>query len=119
MQFLELPDLPVGVPAQIAVSGISQIDVRNFCKTSICIKPRCTFVGDRLAVGETVVIRRTDRRFVGMFSVEHLVFDARDFSADERGFGLEICGAMPRPYFELPMVVVQSGVMLFSFLGRS
>ena len=76
-------------------------------------------VGDRLTMCETVVVCRTDRRFVEMFSVEHPAFDARDFRADERGFGFEICGAMPCPYLELSVMVVKSGKMLLSLFGGS
>ncbi len=68
---------------------------------------------------ETVVVCRTDRRFVEMFSVEHPAFDARDFRADERGFSFEICGAMQCPYLELPVMVVKGGKMLLSLFGRS
>ncbi len=68
---------------------------------------------------ETVVVRRTDRRFVKMFSVENSAFDARDLRADERAFSFEICRAMQCPYLELSVMVLKGVKMLLSLFGRS
>ena len=64
-------------------------------------------------------MRRTKRRFVEIFSVEHPAFNARDFRANERGSGCEICGTMQRPYPELAVMVAQSGKMMLSLFARS
>jgi hypothetical protein len=70
-------------------------------------------------MGETVVVRRTDRCFVEMLSIEHPVLHARDFSPDERGFRCKICGAMQRPYLKLAVMVAQSYEVRVSLLGRN
>ena len=59
---------------------------------------------------ETVVVCRTDRSFVEMFSVGYPAFDARDFRADKRGSSFEICGTMQCPYLELPVMVVEGDI---------
>src|SRR5437588_3494039 len=68
---------------------------------------------------EIAVVRRTNRRFIIMFSVDLPAFDARDLRVSERGLGFEVCGAMQRPNIELPVMVVKSGKMLLSLFGRS
>ena len=68
---------------------------------------------------QTVVVRRTDRPFVQMFCIEHPAFNARDFRADEHGSGFEIFRTMHCPYFELAVMLVQSGIMILSLFARS
>ena len=52
---IELPYLPVGSPANIAVAGLSQIYIRDLLKPTCRVEARRQFVGERLMVDEAVV----------------------------------------------------------------
>ena len=119
MQLIELPDLAIRSPTEIALPGITHIGARYLLEAAHCVETRRNFIGDGLVVYEAVFVCGADRRFIKMLGVEHPAFDARDFRSDQRGFGFEICGAMQCPYLELSVMVVKSGKMLLSLFGRS
>src|SRR4051794_21398801 len=119
MLTLELSHLRVRAPAQIANPGISEKETCNSSEASVCIKLRCTFIGNGFAMSETVLVGRADCHFVKPLCVYNPALDACDFCLHECSFSLKVRGTMERPYLELSMMVIQLGKMLAFRFRRS
>ena len=119
IQLIELPNLAIRSPTEIALPSITHIYPRYLCEAPCRIEACGEFVGDGLVVHKAVCVCGADRGFVEMFGVECPPFDARDLCFNERRFRFEICGAMQCPYLELSVMVVQSDKMRLSLFGRS
>ena len=104
IHLLELPHLAVGAPAQIAVAGVPQIEIRDLVETARPVEVGSAFVGERLIVDKAVVARRADGLFVESLGIELATFDARNLGADQRGAVLEILRAILRPDLKLPVM---------------
>src|SRR2546427_13104934 len=87
MELIELPHLAVGAPAQVAVPGLSQVDLGDPLDSSRCVEARCELARERLVVDESVRPRRGDRPLVEAHRVGMAALDARDLGADEDGSG--------------------------------
>src|SRR5215469_18476182 len=61
---VDLPDLAVGAPAQIAVAGVSQIGVGDRLETARRVEPRSNFMCDSLVLDEPVFPCRLNGLFV-------------------------------------------------------
>ena len=97
-------DLAISAPAEIAVTGIAQIRMRNGLEAACGVEARRKLVGERFVVHEAVCARRTDRLFVQAFGVQLPAFDASDLRADQRGAVCEILRAVLRPCHQLSVV---------------
>src|SRR4051794_10392953 len=119
MPLVKVLDLAVRAPPYKARPRIPHVDFGDFRKPSCGIELGGALVCDRRTVGETVLVCRTYRRFVEMFGVQHAIFDARDLSTDQRGSGFKIRRTVQRPYFELLVMLLESGEMCRSSFWRS
>src|SRR5512134_228752 len=80
---IELPHLPVGSPANIAVAGVSEIYIRDLLEPTRRIEARRQFVGERLVLDKAVCLCRADSLLVKRHSIEHPVFDTSDLRPDQ------------------------------------
>src|SRR5256885_16896926 len=117
MELIELPHLAVGAPAQVAVPGLSQVDLGDPLDSSRCVEARCELARERLVVDESVRPRRGDRPLVEAHRVGMAALDARDLGADEYGSVLEVRWAVLGPLLELAMVSCQCLLVPGAFRG--
>src|ERR1700722_5177341 len=101
IHFIELPDLAIGSPAQIAVAGILQIHPGNLPEATRGIEAGSKFVGDRLLMNKAVAMGRADGLFVKAHRIDVSTLEAGKLGADQRGTVLEIVRAICRPDLEL------------------
>src|ERR1700758_3459307 len=118
MELVELPYLAIGAPAQIAVTGVSQVEMRDLLETARRIKARGKLVGDRLVVNKVVCAGRADGQFVELLGTDHAPFEAGDLGARQGRTVFEILGANLRPYLKLFVVRGQGVEMLLSLVKR-
>src|SRR5580704_12182600 len=117
IELIELPDLAISSPAEIAVPCISQIRARDFLETTCRVEARGDLIGDRLIVNKAVFVCRVYGSFVKILGVEFAAFYASDLCTHQRGAVFKILRAILRPYFELPVVNCQSLEMLLFLIG--
>lgn len=86
MLLLELSYLANRSPANVAVTGVSEIGIAAGLIVEREIKLRCQFVSDSLILNEAVFSSGADRLFVQVDRVEVASFDARNFSHDQAVF---------------------------------
>src|SRR5262249_41069222 len=103
MQLLELPHLAIGSPAQVAVTGVSQAQVRDPGEPTRPVETGGELVGYRLVVDEAVRASRVRGLFVQAHRVEITTLDAGNFGANQGRPVLEILRTMLCPEFELPI----------------
>ena len=105
---IKLPYLAISPPARIAVSSISQIEMRDFIQAPRGVEARGQFVSERLIVNKAVGEGRADGLFVEALGSELATFQSGDLGADQRGAVLEIVRAIVRPGLELFVMLRQS-----------
>src|SRR5262249_51089693 len=118
IELIELPDLPIGAPTEIAVTGISQVRMRDGVEPTCRVEPSRQLVGARLVVDELVLARGSDRVFIQALRIKLSSLDASDLCSDEPRAVLEILRAIPRPDIELSLMKGQSFQMLYALVGR-
>src|ERR1700678_804727 len=104
VMFVELPDLSVGAPTQIAVAGMAQVDIRELIEPARPVEARGHFVGDRFVVDKAIVTRRTDRLLVQVLGIEHPVFEAGEVGPAQSSGVLEILPTVLSPNLQLPVM---------------
>src|SRR5262249_34071657 len=114
---IELPDLAVGAPAEVAVASIAQIGVRDDLEAAVRVEARRELAGQRLVVDEAVLARRADRLLVQTFGIQLPALDARDLRADQRRAIPEVRWAARRPRQELSVMRDQSLEVLPALRG--
>src|SRR5512132_4425997 len=107
IQPIELPRLPVGSPANIAVAGFSQIYIRDLLKPTCRIEARRQFVGERLVLDKAVCLCLADGLFVKVHSIERPVLDASNLRPDQCSAVCEVFRAMLSPRLDLTTVCGQ------------
>lgn len=73
---VELLNLAIGAPTQVAVAGILKVDPGDLLKSPRRVEARCQFVGERLVMDEITVSRAADRLFVEVHRIGFAIFDA-------------------------------------------
>ena len=101
---IELAHLAVRAPAQVAVPGVSQIEVRDLLEAARGVKARRQLVGERLVVDKAVCLRRTDGLFVKVHGIERAAINPGNLRTNQRGAVLEVFRASRRPDLELSVV---------------
>ena len=122
VELVELPNLPVGSPAQVAVAGVAQIQLRDLLETALGVESGGNLVGERLVVNKAIGAGGADGQLIESLGIELALFDARDFGAHQGCAGLEIRRAVLRPDFELPMVLGERRYVLlplFRLIGSA
>src|SRR5580704_9022178 len=71
IELLELANLSVGSPAQVAVPRIPQIGRRDLLETARRVETSRKLVGNRLVVYEAIFVRGTDGLLIQILSVQH------------------------------------------------
>src|ERR1700730_14380231 len=71
IELLELPNLSVGSPAQVAIPRVPQIGRRDLLETARRVEASGKLVGNRLVVYEAVFVRGADGLLVQFLSVQH------------------------------------------------
>src|SRR3984893_5585932 len=82
IHLIELPHLAIGSPPQIAVPGVSQVEMRYFIEATRRVEARSQFIGERLIVNKAVGACRADGLFVEVHGIERAAFDPGDFRPD-------------------------------------
>src|SRR5260370_40024723 len=118
MQFVEVPNIAIGSPAEIASARIAEINMRKLVEPTHRVKARGQLVGERLIMDKAICASRADRLFVKVHGIERAAFDPGDLRPDQRGAILEVPRANCRPDLELSVVSDQSLDMLPSLAGR-
>jgi hypothetical protein len=62
--FVELLDLAMRAPLEVAATGVSQIEVRDFLEASHSVEPRGDLIGQRLVLHEAAIVGRSNGLFV-------------------------------------------------------
>src|SRR5262249_36032517 len=101
---VELPDLPVGTPAEIAVARIPEVRVGDRLEATACVEPGRAFVGEGLVLDEPVLACQPNGLLVEALGVQLTPCEAGDLGRDQRGAIREILRAALRPPRELGMV---------------
>src|SRR5215813_9799283 len=104
MEAIELAQLAVGIPAQIAAAGVPQIELRDLLEAAPRIEARGQFIGQSFVLNEALLARGADGLLVESLGFQLAAFEAGDLGADQRRAGLEILGAVLRPG-EKPLVM--------------
>src|SRR3984893_18358556 len=61
---IELPHLAIGSPPQVAVPGVSQVEMRYFIEATGRVEARSKFVGEALVLDKPILARCSDRLLV-------------------------------------------------------
>ena len=101
---VELPNLAVGSPAQIAAPGILQVERGNLIEPARAIEGGSALIGDRLVVRQAVLAGRADGLFVEPLGVELAVAEARNFRAEQGRAARKVLRAVLGPLLELAVV---------------
>ena len=70
IELLELANLSVGSPAQVAVPRVPQIGRRDLLETARRVEASRKLVGNRLVVYEAVFVRRADGLLIQLLSIQ-------------------------------------------------
>src|SRR5882757_3131999 len=117
MKLFELPHLAIGSPPQVAVPGVSQVEMRYFIETTGRVEARSKFVGERLVLDEAIDAGRTDALLIESHSIDVTAFQARDLGSNQRGAVFEVLRALLGPDLELPVMGGQLREMRFPLVG--
>ncbi len=112
IELVKLPHFAVRSPAQVALAGVSQVQLRNRLETAHPVESPGQFIGDRHILDKAVCLGRADGLLVKVFGIKYAAFDASDLCADQGGAVCEILRAIHRPDLELPVVSGQRIQML-------
>src|SRR5262245_39606392 len=104
MAFVELPHLAVCAPAEISVTSVAQICLRDGLEAARRVEVARTLVGERFVVDEGAFASRLDRGFVEALGIQLPAFDTSTLRADQCGAALEILRATLRPGVELSVM---------------
>ncbi len=104
IHLIELPHLAIGSPPQIAVPGVSQVDMRYFIEAMGRVEARSKFVGERLVLDEAIDAGRSDAPLIEPHGVDIAAFQASDLGSDQRGAVFEVLWALLGPDLELPVM---------------
>ena len=104
IHLVELPHLAVGSPTQVAVAGVSKVEMRDLIEATRRVEPRGELVSERLIVNKAVDAGRADGLLVQAFGIEFAAFQSGHLGADQRGAVLEIFRAILCPDFELSVM---------------
>src|SRR5215471_15445253 len=119
IQLVQMPDLAIRTPSQIAISGFPKIQVRELLESARHVEAASEFVGERFVVDKAVCLGRVDRLLVETLGIQHATFQSGDLSTDKGGAVLEIFGAVFRPDSDLFVMRGQSLQMLPALIDRS
>src|ERR1700692_4324806 len=108
MELVELPYLAFGAPAEIAVPGVAQIEVRNLLEAACRIELRRQFVGEALVLDRAVLTRLVNCPLVRAHGVEISIFDPGDFGLDQGGRTREGLGNALHPLAKLAPVLLDA-----------
>src|SRR5712675_2282775 len=98
IRLVKLAHLAISSPTQVAVPGVSQVELRDLLEAPCRVEARSEFIGQRLIVEKTVGAGRTDGLFVKAHRLNLAAFNARDLGGYERRTTLEIFRAMRCPH---------------------
>src|SRR5262249_32307779 len=115
---VQLTDLAVRSPKEVAIPGFEHIRVCELLETTCCVESRGELVGDRLIIDKAVVVRRADGLFVELLGLEHVAFDPGNLRAYQRGTVFKVLRAMLRPYLLLLLVSSERREMPLSRVVR-
>src|SRR5438128_1506249 len=101
MRLFELPHLPAGAPAQIAVPGVAEIGVSDRLEAARSVEARSELVRERLVLDETVLPRQPDGVFIQALRVQMPVLGPRELGPDEREAVSIVVGTVVGPELEL------------------
>src|SRR6202140_1536894 len=104
IHLIELPHLAIGSPPQVAVPGVSQVEMRYFIEATGRVEARSKFVGERLIVNKAICAGRADGLFVQTFGIEVAALQAGDLGANQCGAVFEILRAVLSPDLEFPVM---------------
>jgi len=83
MKLFELAHLAFRAPAEIAVSGIPQIEARNLLEAARCIKLCRQLVGEALVLDWTMLARLLNGTLVRAHGIEISIFNPGDFGLNQ------------------------------------
>src|SRR5262249_14067806 len=112
---IELPHFAVGSPPDIALSRLSQVQIRDLREPARRVEAGSQLISKRLVVDKAVCACRRDGALVQVHGLEWASLDTGNLGADERGTILEILRAIRRPCPKLSLVPPNC----FSLLGAS
>src|SRR5215813_13819472 len=104
MKLIELPDLSIGAPSQIAPPCVSQVEMCDLVEAARRVEAGSQLVGERLVVDEAVCACRRDGALVQIHGIERASLDAGNLGADQRCTILEVLRAIRRPGPKLPLM---------------
>src|ERR1700676_2860212 len=108
MVLIEMSYFACGPPLMVAISGIAQVEVRQFVEPTCSTEDRCGFMRNRLVVNKAVIARRADGDFIEVHRLAILIFNARNLSFKENGSAFKVDGTLICPNLKLLMVGNQS-----------
>src|SRR5438046_2658795 len=104
MELIELAHLAIGSPTQVALPGVSQVEMRDLLEAPGSVEARGNLVGYRFILNESVCVRRANGFFVEDFGVDQAAFYSCDFGSRQSNSVFKILRTMLRPYVELFVV---------------
>src|SRR5258705_2623166 len=113
MKLIELAHLAIGSPPQVAVPGVSQVEMRYFIEATGRVEARSKFVGERLVLDEAIDAGRADALLIEPHSIDVTTFQASDLGSDQRGAVFEVLWPLVAPDLELPALGRQRCAMRF------
>src|SRR5947208_15572361 len=108
MLLIELPDLSIGSPTEIAVARLSQEGTGYGVEATSVVEASRELIRNRLVVDEAVQASRADGQFVELLGLERASFDAGHLPADEGASITEGLGSVARPDRQLSVGGAQS-----------
>src|SRR5947208_9611879 len=81
IHLIKLAHLAIGSPTQVALPGVSQVEMRDLLEAPGSVEARGEFIGERLILDKAVRVCGADGLFVKMLGIELAALDACDLRA--------------------------------------
>src|SRR5262249_24238109 len=112
MKLIELPDLSIGAPSQIAPPRVSQVEMCDLLESARRVKAGSQLVGERLVVNKALCACRRDGALIEVHGIERASLDTGDLSADESCTILEVLRTIRRQRPQLSLMPPNCFAML-------
>src|SRR5258705_4944096 len=104
MKLIELAHLAIGSPPQVAVPGVSQVEMRYFIEATGRVEARSKFVGERLVLDEAIEAGRADTPLIEPPSIDVTALPASEFGSHQRRAAFAALPAALRPNLHMRLM---------------
>ncbi|MNP18768.1 hypothetical protein D3C76_1112620 [compost metagenome] len=102
---IQLAYLPLGPPAQVAITSVAKVGTGNPGQPPGAIETRRQFAGQRLDMHEAAVTRQLDSLLIEMLGLDQSSFHPCNFCPHQCQPAGEGCRALLRPDLQLAMML--------------